>query len=310
MLDPFFDGSRFVGRELGGVSLVRELGRGANGAVYVGFQRTLHRQVAVKILPKSGLSSKTASELFRHEARLVAGLFHPNIVPVFEMGEDDDCYFQVMQLINGQDIEKLVKSRRRHPIPHRRLLPVRRTIEIVTGVADGLAYAHAQQIVHQDIKPSNIIIEESSRRPLIADFGIAKARFFEQADAADNIVIGSPLYMAPEHAANKETDFRADIYSLGMVLYQMTVPQLPLSAYDPLEFVKRKIERPDTLFTKRPRDASSIIDAALESIITKALAPSRDKRYQSAAAFKSALTAYLSELPDSQNGGNETPGAG
>jgi serine/threonine-protein kinase len=295
MLDPSFDSKRFIGRELGSVSLMRELGRGANGAVFVGFQRTLQRQVAVKILPKTGMASKAASEQFRYEARLVAGLFHPNIVPIFEMGEEEDCYFQVMQIVGGEDLEKRIKNRRKHPLPHRRLLPIATIIDTISQIADGLGYAHAQQIVHQDIKPSNILIAQDSGRPMIADFGIAKARFFEQALGEEQLVIGSPLYMAPEHAANEETDHRADIYSLGMALYQMCVPQLPLAVFDPYEFVKIKVERPERLFTKRPRETSPLIDAALESVICKAIEPSRDKRYDSCAALKSALAAYASE---------------
>jgi serine/threonine-protein kinase len=282
----------FIGRDLGTVTILNELDRGAGGIVFVGYQRTLQRQVAVKVLPKSGSPSPLSSERFSFEARLVAGLFHPNIVPIFEMGETHDCWYQVMQIIKGQDLEKGIARRRKNPIPTRRMLPLERTLAIMREVLDGLQYAHTQQVVHQDIKPANILIERESGRTMIADFGIAKARFFDL-PKDDDLIVGSPLYMAPEQASGTGTDHRADIYSLGMVLYQMTAPELPLSEKNAKRFVLLKIDHPDRLFTCRPAEVSSIIGPGLERVILKALAPEPERRYQSCTAFREDLERAL-----------------
>lgn len=282
----------FIGRDLGSVTILRELGRGASGVVFVGFQRTLQRQVAVKVLPKTGGGGKEASERFTFEAQLVAGLFHPNIVPVFEMGEAEDCWYQVMQIVQGEDLELGIRRCRRNPIPTRRLFRLSRTRAILKQVLDGLQYAHDQHVVHQDIKPANILIEHRSGRAMVADFGIAKARFYDAAGDAE-LIVGSPLYMAPEHAANKGTDHRADIYSMGMVLYQMTTPELPLADTDAMGVVVLKIKHPERLFTKRPGQVSPVIGPELERVILKALAPDPRDRYQSCTAFRSDLELAL-----------------
>lgn len=285
----------YIGRDLGTVTIVRELGRGASGIVFVGFQRTLQRQVAVKVLPKSETAGEEASERFRFEARLVAGLFHPHIVPVFEMGETRECWYQVMQIVQGEDLEQRLRRLRRHPIPSHRMLPLVRTGTLMREVLEGLQYAHDQQVVHQDIKPANILIDEQSGRAMIADFGIAKARFFNAAGSED-LIIGSPLYMAPEQASGKPTDHRADIYSVGMVLYQMSCPELPLADTTAMGVVALKMKHPEQLFTTRPSAASDLIDPELERIILKALEPLPAQRYQSCRAFRTDLEQALAGM--------------
>ncbi len=275
----------YIGADLGTVTILRELGRGTGAVVFVGFQRTLQRQVAVKVLPKRKQIKPSSSERFSFEARLVAGLSHPNIVPIFEMGETETCYYQIMQIIQGEDLEKIVKRKKENPIPSRRLFPLKRTHEIISQVLRGLEYAHGQHVVHQDIKPANILLEGDNGRALIADFGIAKAKYFDAA-SGEHFVIGSPLYMAPEHAANRHTDGRADIYSVGMVLYQMTAVQLPLAVSSPIDFVACKVRNPQGIFTKPPCQASELITLPLERIILKAIAPRADDRYQSCGEFR------------------------
>jgi eukaryotic-like serine/threonine-protein kinase len=170
---PVINTKAFIGRELGTVTLLKVLGQGANGVVFAAFQRTLKRQVAVKVLPKSEALRQTSRELFLQEAEMVAALNHPNIIPIFEMGEAADCYYQVMQLVQGSDLETIIEKRLNNPLPTRRSLSVADSLNIMAQVLDGLGYAHDEGVIHQDIKPSNTLIEERSRRPLIADFGIA-----------------------------------------------------------------------------------------------------------------------------------------
>jgi serine/threonine-protein kinase len=269
----------FIGRELGNVTLIKELGRGVMGVVFVAFQKTLKRQVAVKVLVKNQETTGLASELFRNEGEIVAVLTHPNIIPIFEMGESADCFYQVMQLVDGMDLRTTLRRLSRHPVPSKRLMPMDEATDIIFQVADALGYAHQEGVVHQDIKPANILIENRMRRPLVADFGIARA--FEGDYKSDGLVVGSPLYMAPEQAMGKVTDGRADIYSLGVMLFEMAAGNLPIRQDDDVEHILlRKKLTPDTFFTKLPSQVSPRIDSSLEKIILKATAATVEKRYQ------------------------------
>jgi eukaryotic-like serine/threonine-protein kinase len=278
----------FIGRELGNVTLIRELGRGVMGVVFVAFQKTLKRQVAVKVLSKNRENLSLAGELFRDEGEIVAGLAHPNIIPIFEMGETDDCYFQVMQLVDGIDLRSTVKRLSKHPIPAKRQMPLDEAIDIIMHVADALGYAHEEGVVHQDIKPANILIDNRTRRPLVADFGIARALMGEY--KSEGLIVGSPLYMAPEQALGKLTDGRADIYSLGVMLFEMASGNLPIRHDDSVDrMLERKKYAPDTFFTKLPSQTSPRIDAFLEKIIMRATAPLVGQRYQDCAGLCSDL---------------------
>ena len=233
------------------------------GVVFVAFQKTLKRQVAVKVLSKNRENLILAGELFRDEGEIVAGLAHPNIIPIFEMGETDDCYFQVMQLVDGIDLRSTVKRLSKHPIPTKRLMPLDEAIDIIIHVADALGYAHEEGVVHQDIKPANILIDNRTRRPLVADFGIARALMGEY--KSEGLIVGSPLYMAPEQALGKMTDGRADIYSLGVMLFEMASGNLPIRHDDSVDhMLERKKFAPDTFFTKLPSQTSPRIDTFLE----------------------------------------------
>jgi serine/threonine protein kinase len=269
----------YIGRELGNVTLIRELGRGVMGVVFVAFQKTLKRQVAVKVLAKNRETMNLASQLFRDEGEVVAVLSHPNIIPIFEMGETDECYFQVMQLVDGSDLRSTLRRLSKHPVPSKRLMPLDDAIEIIMQIADALGYAHEEGVVHQDIKPANILIESRSQRPLVADFGIARA--FEGDYKSDGLVVGSPLYMAPEQAMGKKTDGRADIYSIGVMLFEMAAGSLPIRQEDRVDrILDRKKYTPDTFFTKLPGQVSPRIGAPLERIIMKATASLVEQRYQ------------------------------
>ncbi len=280
-----------IGREFGNVVLVRELGRGTMGAVFVGYQKSLRRQVAVKLLPKARAESDEARIQFRDEAETVAILSHPNIVPIFEIGEDEAFYFQVMQLVVGSDLGRMIRDRRKHPLPSKRLLPATRVVELVGGALEGLACAHAEGVIHQDIKPANIMVEETSGRPLLVDFGIAKTARIESWSAGK--IVGSALYLAPEQAAGQETDARADIYSMGAVLFEALAGQLPIRTdEDDRQLLVRKIRAPETVWTRSPSECSTNIDPAMERIILQATAPHRGDRYPNCAAFRAALQSW------------------
>lgn len=281
----------FIGRELGTVTVVSLVGAGAAGMVFMGFQRTLKRQVAVKILPKGKTSAVQDSEKFLAEAEIVAGLSHPNIIPIHEVGESDDCFFQVIQIVKGDDLEKVIKKIRNHPIPRKRLLPVKEAVRICLGVLDGLAYAHEEGVVHNDIKPANILLEQRQKRPLIADFGIAS--FLRKSTDTDDNLLGTPLYMAPEYVMGGEYDGRADLYSVGVMLFQMLSEELPLREKDPVSLLTLKMRDPQRVFTHRPLEVSPVIDRPLDSIILRAIAPQPAERYRDGSAFAQDLRTYL-----------------
>jgi len=282
------DQQSVIGREFGNVVIVRELGRGSMGGVYVGYQKSLKRQVAVKLLPRMSGDVGRVRRQFRDEAETVAVLSHPYIVPIFEMGEDEEYFFQVMQLVSGVDLGKMIRNRLRHPVIARRLLAPARVVDIVCKVLEGLAYAHREGVIHQDIKPANIMIDERAHRPLIVDFGIAKTARMEY--WGRGLVVGSVLYLSPEQAAAQETDRRSDIYAMGMVLFEALAGHLPLRDEEgEKQILIRKIKRPESLFTAAPSDCAVHIDDTMEKIILKALAPRREDRFTSCEAFRSSL---------------------
>jgi eukaryotic-like serine/threonine-protein kinase len=299
--------AELIGKELGTISLIKELGRGNMGIVFLGFQKTLKRQVAVKILPKMEDGNLIASERFQSEAEILAGINHPNIIPIFEMGEDEKCFYQVMQLITGGDLDSHIKNRRKHPVPSKRFLPLTRTLDLIEQISDGLGFAHEDNIIHQDIKPANILIDERTQRPLIADFGIARTAQVQK--RKNGTFVGSPLFIAPEQAALEHVDHRSDIYSLGIMLFQMCAGILPIRKNEGVkEIIRRKIKEPNSIFIDSPANWSPLIDDSLESIILKAIAPNPDDRFQDCISFKNAVTAYktplsmLSRIPQAEPG--------
>lgn len=281
------DQTAVIGREFGNFVIVRELGRGSMGAVFIGFQKSLKRQVAIKLLPKGAQTADWGPRQFQDEAETVAVLAHPNIVPIFEMGEDDDYYYQAMQLIEGADLGRMIRNRTRHPVPGKRLLPPTVAVDLIIQVLEGLAYAHKHGVVHQDIKPANIMVDRADLRPMIVDFGIARTARSEY--WAEGMIVGSALYLSPEQAAGRETDARTDLYAMGVVLFETLAGQLPVREEKDTLLLMRKVEQPDSLFLKRPSESAPGIDAQLEQIILKATAPFREDRFSSADAMRAAL---------------------
>lgn len=286
-----FDFNRFIGRDIGNVTILMEKGRGNRGVVFIAFQKSLKRKVAVKILPKVCATTKEQREQFRDEAETLAILSHPNIITIFEMGEDSDFYFQTMQLIEGSDLDKIITRRLKYPVPSKRLLSLDHSLNLIIQITDGLNYAHEEGIIHQDIKPSNILIEKHTNRPLIVDFGIAKTTHVES-QMREGLVIGSPIYMSPEQASGEETDTRSDIYSLGILFLKMVAGVLPVRKENAEEILIRKINQPETFLTQKPIQASPIVDEELEQIILKAIETDVEKRYPDCQSFKNDLIQY------------------
>ncbi|MGA9237355.1 MAG: serine/threonine-protein kinase, partial [Desulfobacterales bacterium] len=234
-----YNAERLIGTQVGTSIIIKELARGGMAIVFIAFQKSLKRQIAVKVLPKSLITAKSA-ELFQQEAEAVAILSHPNIIPVYEVGETDEFLFITMQLVQGNTLAQYMQFAQKNPIPSRRVLPLPATLRVMIQMLDALDYAHSQGIVHRDIKPGNIMIEKHSRRPLVTDFGIVQV--LNSNTEAAKAVHGTPLYMAPEQILGQDVDGRADIYAAGTMFYQMLVAELPLPEFkSKTDLLKHKI---------------------------------------------------------------------
>jgi serine/threonine protein kinase len=283
-----------IGMEVGTSTILKELARGGSAVVFIAFQRTLKRQIAIKILPKSLLTPETA-ERFQLEAESAAILSHPNIIPIYEVGETGDFLFIAMQLVQGQSLSHHIKAAKKNVLPSRRYIPVETTLTVMAQVLDGLDYAHRQDIVHRDIKPGNILMESRSKRPIILDFGIAKvSRGLEQASSA---IQGTPIYMPPEQIRNETADRRADIYASGIMLFEMLVSDLPLPKTDPMDLLLLKLEQKDRLFKTKPSEMNPMAYPELDRIVFKAISFDPGERFTSCAEFRQALLDYQNRHP-------------
>ncbi len=291
------DLSHLIGREVGTSTLLKELDRGAMAVIFIAYQRTLKRQIAVKILPKSILTPESA-ELFQQEAEMAAILSHPNIIPVYEVGSTEEFLFFTMQLVQGKPLSYFIERAQKHVIPSRRFLGIKTTIDLMVAVLDGLAYAHTQDIIHRDVKASNILIEKHNQRPIIMDFGISKS--VRDEDAGKTRILGTPTNMAPEQVLGKELDGRIDVYAAGIMLFQMLVSALPLAPYKTTkELLKLKLK--DRLYTKKPSEMNPALSEEMDQIVQKAIALDREARYATCSAFAEDLQQYAARfLPADQ----------
>ncbi len=287
------DLDHLLGMEVGTATILKELARGGSAVVYIAFQRTLKRQIALKILPKSLLTPET-SERFQQEAESAAILSHPNIIQIYEVGETDDFLYFAMQLVQGRSLAEYIKNARKHVLPSRRILPLKATLEIVIKVLDALEYAHGQGTIHRDIKPGNILIETHSKRPIVVDFGIAMAT--EGPGSQSTMVQGTPIYMPPEQILNQKVDRRADIYATGTMLFEMLVPRLPLPMWNsPLELLRTKLGQKDQLFLQKPSEMNPVLRPDMDQIISKAVSFDPEDRFDSCREFAGQLMAYQSK---------------
>lgn len=284
-----FNSTPLIGTTFDDVTILKEIGRGHKGMVYLGFQNTLKRQIAVKVLPKKLTSNEIERRMFEEEARTIAGLAHPNIVPIHMIGETNDFYYQVGQIVKGNNLNTIIMNRRKHPIAQKRQLSINEIFKISRQILDALRYAHNEEIIHRDIKPSNILVEEAQNgRAFLCDFGVA----FSQND--ENIfemstVVGSPVYISPEQARGQKLDARADIYSMGMTMLKMIVGDIPRRSERPEEIVRRKANDPDSFFIMSIKEMLPENYRFFSPILEKSLASDKNKRYFTAEEFLNGL---------------------
>src|SRR5213592_2391597 len=261
--------------------LETEVGRGGMGIVYCARDRRLKREIAIKVLPPELSFRADIRQRFLREAETAAQLNHPNIVPIYTVEERDNLVYFVMAYIKGDNLG--VRLQQHGPLP---AVEVRR---ILKEVAEALAYAHNRNVIHSDIKPDNIIIDDETGRAMVTDFGIARA-LTDSGDSrltATGMAIGTPAYMSPEQSAgDRAIDGRSDLYSLGVVGYQMLCGQTPFVASNtPSMLVKHLSEKPipvDERWPDLPPDLSRAVMMCLEK--------DPNDRFPNAAAFAVALS--------------------
>jgi serine/threonine-protein kinase len=252
-----------------------KVGQGGMAEVYRAYQLSLGRHVAVKVLPPAFVKQDPDFyERFEREARAVAQLHHPNILPVYDFGVDHDYSYLVMQYVEGgQTLGHLMRHK----------LSAERAIHLIGQIADALAYAHERGIIHRDVKPSNILL--ANDWALLSDFGLAK--FSQDASRLTQTGhgIGTAAYMSPEQSQGKGIDHRTDIYALGIILYQMLTGEIPHDADNPVTIMMNRLSKKPMPPTKYNQE----IPKQLEEIILRALSTERDFRYDSATDFASVL---------------------
>jgi serine/threonine protein kinase len=259
-----------------------EIGRGGMAVVYRAMDLRLNRVVAIKVLPPDLAFNGDVRLRFIREAQTAAQLSHPNIVPIYSVDDKDGgalTYF-VMALVDGESLG--VRLAREGA------WPIEKTVRVLRDVADALAYAHARGVVHRDIKPDNILIDRASGRPLVTDFGIARAAAGETRLTVTGVAVGTPAYMSPEQAlGEREIDGRSDLYSLAVVGYHMLAGDTPFKASNtPAMLVKHVSERPRPIRERRPE-----VPAYLAVAIDRALAKRPEDRWSDAAEFRDAIDA-------------------
>ncbi len=273
-------------RMLGNYELGRKIGDGAMGAVYQARDVASGREVAVKTMALSETFeaeqlADIKSRFFR-EAEIIERLEHPNIVSVYDMGEEDELAYISMELLKGKDLEA-------HTKPDN-LLPYPKVLEIIACVADALGYAHEQDVVHRDVKPGNVMYDPISGSVKVMDFGVS--RITTESKTKLGVVLGTPYYMSPEQLRGLKIGGASDIFSLGISLYQMLAGKLPFEGKTAMEVMSRIAKEPQVdILTLRPD-----LPPAVGKIVDRALEKEIEQRFKSGAEMADAIRQCMASL--------------
>jgi len=266
--------------QIGRYEIRREIGRGGMATVYLAYDPRFKRQVAIKVLPRQFTHDPKYLARFEQEAQMIAGLEHPAIVPVYDFGEQEDAPFLVMRYMPGGSLRERLRGKP---------LSLEETLAILEQLAPAIDYAHELGIVHRDLKPENVFFDPDGR-PYLADFGIARLA----EDSKTLTVVGTPAYMSPEQVEGDEMpDGRADIYALGVMLYEMLTGKAPYEAETPTKQMLAHILKPvPTIQEDNPE-----LPPETQAVIDKVMAKKRDERYRTAAELVAALEALAAPVP-------------
>ena len=271
--------------ELGDYELLEEVGRGGQGVVFRARQKSLNRTVALKVISLGQWASKAHLKRFRREAEAAASLDHPCIVPIYEVGErNGSCYFS-MKFVEGGQLDEVVR---------RTLMSIRQAAELIAKIARTVHYAHEHGILHRDIKPGNVLLDEKGE-PHLTDFGLARLVETESTVTRTMEVLGTPSYMAPEQAVGNNAAISSvtDVYGLGAVLYQLLTGQPPFAGGTTYETIKLLLDAEP----RQPRLLNPKIDRDLSTICLKCLEKDPKRRYSSALALAEDLEHWLKHEP-------------
>jgi len=270
---------------LGRYEVSGELGRGAMGVVYKGVDPTIHRTVAIKTLQLSEFEEEELAEIkqrFFREAESAGLLNHPNIVSIYDAGEEHDLAYIAMEYLEGEDLVKFTRKENK--------LPLRDVLEIIIQVADALDYAHSKEVIHRDIKPANIMRLMESSMVKVTDFGIA--RITSSSKTKTGVVLGTPSYMSPEQVSGKKIDGRSDIFSLGVVLFEMLTARKPFLSDDITSLMFQISKEPHpSIRTINPK-----MPPVMEKIIDKALSKDVEQRYAKAGLMAAHLRKVVERI--------------
>lgn len=270
-----------IGQELGGrYEILSRIGGGGMALVYKAHDILLNRKVAVKVLRQQYVHDEEFIRRFRREAQSAAALSHPNVVSIYDVGQDGDVHYIVMECVEGFNLNELIKER----AP----LQVDEAVHIACQICDALDHAHQNQIIHRDIKPHNILIGKNGRVK-VTDFGIARAATSSTITQTGSVV-GSVHYFSPEHAKGVLTGEKSDIYSLGIVLYQMLTGRLPFLGESPISVALKHLQE----HFEEPRKVNPLIPQSVENVIIKSMRKNPAERYQSAKEMLYDLETCLS----------------
>jgi serine/threonine-protein kinase len=264
-----------AGASLGPYRIIEPLGRGGMASVYKAYEAALDRYVAVKVLPPEFLHDPTFAERFRREAKVVARLEHPNVIPIFAFDIAEGIPWMAMRFIAGGTVSALLRG-----TPGR--LPRERVIAILRGVADALDYAHGKGVIHRDVKPHNVLIDEAGHIYLV-DFGVAKMVETSSGLTATGMISGTPQYMAPEQITALTVDHRADIYSLGIVAYELLTGRVPFAADTPIAVLMKHVSDPI------PLPSPDEVPEPMVRALLKCTAKKPEDRWPTTGAFVDAL---------------------
>ena len=275
-------GSTFAGR----YQIIEELGKGGMGKVYKALDADLKEKVAIKLIKPEVAADKNTIERFRNEMKFARKIRHKNVCQMYDLNKEEGIHYITMEYVHGEDLKRLIRKIGQ--------MSAGQVISIAVQVCEGMAEAHRLGVVHRDLKPQNIMVDEEGNARIM-DFGIARSVKGKGITGA-GVMIGTPEYMSPEQVEGKEIDQRSDIYSLGVILYEMVTGQVPFEGDTPFTIgMKHKGEIP-----QNPKELNTQISDDLSNLILKCMEKDKEQRYQSAGEVRSELTSIEKGIPTTE----------